>query len=330
MVRFMTYGIGQTSLVKSTRIAKEIGLKELYLKLEGENPTGTHKDRLAIQHVDDAIIRGYDTISVGSCGNYGVAMSFVACKSNLACRVYLPRKYSGEMIETIKGYGAQAILVEGSYEDAVIESRRQAENNGWYDANPGTKNTPTALVAYVDISEEILEDLGETPSTVSIPMGNGTTLAGVHLGFRLLWHKKRATSIPRMIGVSSQGNNSITHSFSNGLHDMEDLEPGDLNETEVNEPLLNWHAYDGQEALNAIYDTHGMAVGLTDREMLHYNELLKEEGISSLPASASALGGLKRFIVENGIEGKHVVLLTSGVKNVRNNGKDTGTGFCRR
>ena len=100
----MTYGIGNTTLVEAKSLGDHFGIDKLYLKLEGENPTGTHKDRLAIQHVDDAIIRGYETITVGSCGNYGVAMSFVANKSKLDCKVFVPKKYSGEELERIKAH----------------------------------------------------------------------------------------------------------------------------------------------------------------------------------------------------------------------------------
>ncbi len=313
----MTYGIGNTSLVRAEVLEELLSIDELYLKLEGENPTGTHKDRLAIQHVDDAIIRGFDTITVGSCGNYGVAMSFVACKSNLDCVVFMPKNYSGSCTTQLNEYGAEIRRVEGGYEEAVMASRDYAKEEGWYDANPGNKNTPTSMVAYVDISDEIQEQLKETPASVSVPVGNGTTLAGIHLGFRLLWHKHRAKTIPRMIGASSKGNNAVIESFSIGLQEMVDLSPEDIDETVVNEPLLNWHSYDGQEALNAIYDTDGLAVGLTDEELLHYQRLLKKEKVDALPASAAALGGLKRFLEENRLKGKHVVVLTSGVKNVR-------------
>ncbi len=314
----MTYGIGKTSLIPAHTLGRKIGAEELYLKLEGENPTGTHKDRLAIQHVDDAIIRNYDTITVGSCGNYAVAISFVACKSSLRCVVFIPKNYSGSCRSYLKEYGAEIHTVDGGYEEAVIASRKRAKEEGWYDANPGNKNTPTSMVAYVDISDEIQVQLGETPASISVPVGNGTTIAGIHLGYRLLWHKHRAKDIPRMIGASSKGNNAVIESFLKGLQEMEDLSPEDIRETEVNEPLLNWHAYDGQEALNAIYDTSGIALGLTDEDLLYYQKLLKEEDIDALPASAAALGGLKRFLEDNELEGKHVVVLTSGVKNVRN------------
>ncbi len=316
----MTYGIGDTSLVRAPKLEEMLGTEGIYMKLEGENPTGTHKDRLAIQHVDDAIIRGYETITVGSCGNYGVAMSFVACKSGLNCKVFIPKKYSGEMIDTIRGYGAEIILVEGSYEDSVIESRKNAEKEDWYDANPGNKNTPTSLVAYVDIADEIQNELDTPPETVSIPVGNGTTLAGIHLGYRLLWRKQRSEAIPHMLGVSSSGNNAIIETILQGKKEIIELPPDEIVETEVNEPLLNWRAYDGQEAVNAIYDTDGIALGLKDEDLLYYRNIFEEkEQVRLLPVSAAPLGVLEQYLKErNDDGGPHVVILTSGVKNVRN------------
>ncbi len=312
----MTYGIGKTSLTRSDKLEIKLGIDELYLKLEGENPTGTHKDRLAIQHVDDAIIRNYETITVGSCGNYGVAMSFVASKSKLGCKIFVPKKYSGDNIEKMKSYGSEVFKVEGGYEEAVDESRKMAEKNGWYDANPGNKNTPISMVAYVDIAEEIQEDLGETPKTISVPVGNGTTLAGIHLGFRLLWRKNRSEDIPIMLAGSSQGNNAIIETIAKESKNVLELNPDDIIETKVNEPLLNWRSLDGQEAVNAIYDTGGIGVGLKDDEMTYYQKLLEDDGIKCLPASAAALGALEDYLKNNEMDGKHVVVLTSGVKYV--------------
>ncbi len=313
----MTYGIGNTSLVRAKKLEKFFDIDTIYLKLEGENPTGTHKDRLAIQHVDDAIIRNFETITIGSCGNYGVAMSFVANKSKLDCKVFVPRKYTGDKIEQIKGYGAEVFRVKGGYEEAVEVSRKKASKNGWYNANPGGKNTPISLIAYVDISEEIQDELKKPPESISVAVGNGTTLAGIHLGFRLLWRKNRAEHIPKMLGASSLGNNAIIETLQRNKKEMVELAPGDINETEVNEPLLNWRSLDGQEAVNAIYDTRGMAIGFTDEELLRYQNIIKEkEKIECLPASACALGVLERFTKQKKDKsGTHVIVLTSGVKN---------------
>lgn len=312
----MSYGIGDTPLIRSEYLEEELGVSEIYLKLEGQNPTGTHKDRLAIQHVDDAIIKNYDTITVGSCGNYGLSMSFVACKSKMDCKIFVPRKYSDKMIERMEHYGAEVIRVEGGYEESVEQSRNTADENGWYDANPGKENTPISLVAYVDIAEEIQEELGETPSTVSVPVGNGTTLAGIHLGFRLLWRKNRSKYVPKMLASSSLRNNAILKTYKEGSEEILVMDPDEIRPTEVNEPLLNWNALNGQEAINAIRETEGTAVGLTDEEMLTYQDILEQDGVRCLPVSASALGALDKYDDNDKNEGKNVIVITSGVRNV--------------
>ncbi|MFO7991159.1 MAG: pyridoxal-phosphate dependent enzyme [Thermoplasmata archaeon] len=312
----MSYGIGNTPLIRARNLEKKFGAEKIYLKLEGYNPTGTHKDRLAIQHVDDAIIRGYDCITVGSCGNYGLALSYVACKSDLRCRIFLPEKYSGKLVESIKKNGADVEFVEGGYEDSVRMSRTWAEKDGCYDANPGKKNTPTSLVAYVDIAEEIQEQLDQTPTTISVPVGNGTTLAGIHLGYRLLWRKKRSEDIPKMLGASSRGNNAVIETIERGGVDIIELDPDQIQETDVNEALLNWKAYDGQEAVNAIIDTDGIGVGLTDDELLRYRDILKGECLRDvLPVSAAPLGALKKYLEDGSSSGLHVLIITSGEKS---------------
>ncbi len=312
----MTYGIGNTPLIRAKNLEEEWGVEDLYLKLEGHNPTGTHKDRLAIQQADDAIIRGFNTVTVGSCGNYGVAMSFIAKKTGLDCKIFTPEKYSSDNIERMKEYGAEVFKVEGGYEESVEESRSIAEKNGWYDANPGKKNTPISLIAYTEISKEIQEELDGSPKTVSVAVGNGTTIAGIHLGFRLLWRKKRAEDIPKMIAASSVGNNAIVETIRRGSEEILELEPDSLEETEVNEPLLNWKAMDGQEAINAVYDTGGSAFGLTDDEILRYKKMLEKEEVDSIPCSASALGATHKYLQENKKDGDHVIVITSGVKDV--------------
>jgi len=312
----MSYGIGDTPLVRSEYLEKRLCVDEIYLKLEGQNPTGTHKDRLAIQHVDDAIIKNYETITVGSCGNYGVSMSFVACRSALDCKIFVPRKYSDKMIERMEHYGAEVIRVEGGYEESVRQSRKMADEKGWYDANPGKENTPISLVAYVDIAEEIQEELDETPSTISVPVGNGTTLAGIHLGFRLLWRKNRSKYVPKMLASTSLGNNAILKTYKEGSEEILVMDPDEIRPTDVNEPLLNWNALNGQEAINAIRETEGTAEGLTDEEMLEYQSMLQDDGINCLPVSASALGALDRYEEKDQLQGKNVIVITSGVRNV--------------
>jgi threonine synthase len=167
--------VGDTALTRARNLERESRIRHLYLKFEGGNPTGTQKDRIAFAQSMDAMRRGFDALTVATCGNYGAA--------------------------------------------------------------------------------------------VAVPVSNGTTLAG-----------------------SSRGQNPIVRAFRKGLSRCEDLKPEEIRETQVNEPLVNWHSTDGDIALDAIHRTSGWADDVTDKEMLSTSKTLKDaEGLSVLPASTAGL-----------------------------------------
>ena len=85
--------VGDTSLVRARNIEREVGLRQIYLKFEGGNPTGTQKDRIAFAQAMDALRRGFDTITVATCGNYGVAMALAAKFAGLRSLIFIPEKY---------------------------------------------------------------------------------------------------------------------------------------------------------------------------------------------------------------------------------------------
>ena len=84
--------VGDTTLVRARNIERDVGLRQIYLKFEGGNPTGTQKDRIAFAQAMDALRRGYDTITVATCGNYGVAIALAASFAGLRSRIYIPEK----------------------------------------------------------------------------------------------------------------------------------------------------------------------------------------------------------------------------------------------
>jgi len=85
--------VGDTSLVSARNIEREVGLRQIYLKFEGGNPTGTQKDRIAFAQAMDALRRGFDTITVATCGNYGVAVALAAKFAGLHSRIVIPENY---------------------------------------------------------------------------------------------------------------------------------------------------------------------------------------------------------------------------------------------
>lgn len=285
--------VGDTTFARARNLEREFGLRQLYLKFEGSNPSGTQKDRIAFAQVHDALRRGFDTINLATCGNYGMAMSFAASLAGLRCVIYIPETYRTRRLDEIRRFNSEVIFVAGDYETAVQRSSSDAATSEHYDANPGGSNTDLQLKAYGEIAYEIYDELRDAPAAIAVPVSNGTTLAGIYRGFLSLYRRGKTSRMPRMIAGSSHAKNPIVHAFRKGLARCEDLNPGSIHETSINEPLINWHSIDGNLALDAIRTSLGWAVNVSDKQMLRYSRLLKEnEGMHVLPASTVGLPAL--------------------------------------
>lgn len=282
--------VGDTALTRLRNLERDNGLRQLFIKFEGDNPTGTQKDRIAFAQVYDAIRRGYTTVALATCGNYGVAMSFACALAGLECRVYIPASYHTERIEEMENYKAQIIRRPGTYEEVVLASSQEAREKDFYDANPGGRNTPLQLRAYSEIAFEIYDQLRDAPKYIACPVSNGTLLAGVFRGFVNLYKRGKTSRIPHFIAGSSSNKNPIVSSFNKGLRHCEDLDPSKIRETEINEPLINWHSFDGDEALYALRESGGFALPISDAKMKSMaSQLLKNDGIKVLPAATAGL-----------------------------------------
>lgn len=304
--------VGDSIFTRARNLERLFGVRQLWLKFEGDNPSGTQKDRIAFAQTMDALRRGFSTITVATCGNYGVAMALATRIAGVRCQVVIPERYHTRRITEMVELGAQIIRAPGTYEDAVAESSRLAVVNEWYDANPGGENELVQLRAYGEIAFEVYDQLRDAPAMVACPMSNGTTLAGVHRGFASLYRRGKTSKLPRMVGGSAWRKNPITVAFQRGLGKCPDLVPDSIRETVTNEPLVNWHSIDGDAALHAIRSTAGHAADATDKKMQLMARLLREhQALHVLPASTAGLIALLDLHERSPLPpDRYVVLLT--------------------
>ncbi len=289
----MNLEVGDTSLTRAKAIEREFGIRQVFLKYEGDNPTGTQKDRIAFAQVYDALRRQYTTISLATCGNYGVAVALATSLADIECIIYIPQSYHTERIEEMQQLGAVIKRLPGTYEEVVRKSSKLAERNEWYDANPGASNRALQITAYSQVAVEIYEVLNDAPKYCAVPVSNGTLLASIHRGFVSLYKRGKTSRIPKMIGASSTRKNPIIDSFIQGLDFCKDLDPDKVKETKYNEPLINWHSFDGEEALHALRNSDGRAFNISDQRMRDMSAFLnKKESFKILPASTVGLIGL--------------------------------------
>lgn len=308
----MSLEIGDTSLKRARNLEREKDIRQLFIKYEGENPSGTQKDRIAFAQVHDAFRRKYNIISLATCGNYGVAVAYAAYLAGMKCKIFIPESYHTDRIKEMEKFNAEIIRLPGTYEDTVIESSNYALKNEWYDANPGGVNTSLQITAYAEIANEIYDQLRDAPKYIATPVSNGTLLAGVYRGFVNLYKRGKTSRIPIFIAGSAAFKNPIIASFKAGFDTCKDIDPKLIKETAINEPLINWHSFDGDEALYAIRQSDGEAHHISDKKMKDMSTFLhKKEGYRILPASTSGLVALLQMHEKNEmINDRYVVILT--------------------
>lgn len=280
--------IGDTTLARARNVERIVGFRQIYLKFEGGNPSGTQKDRIAFAQVLDALRRGFDTITLATCGNYGSAMALAASLAGMRCLIHIPGDYHTRRVREMEELGAEIVRVGGDYEDAVDSSREYAQAQELYDANPGGANTALQMTSYGSIAYELYDELRDAPAVVAVPVSNGTTLAGIFKGFLSLYRRGKTSKMPRIVAGSAYRKNPIVQAFVKNADTCEDLSRSRIHETKVNEPLINRHSIDGDHALLAIRETGGWAGDASDKEMLSFSRLIREqEGLHVLPASTA-------------------------------------------
>ena len=259
--------------------------------------------------------RGFDAITVATCGNYGAAIAIAASLAGLRCLIYIPETFHTRRIKEMTDFNAEIIRVPGDYENAVNLSRKKAESDEIYDANPGGANTMLQLKAYGEIANEIYDELRDAPAVIAVPVSNGTTLAGIYKGFLSLYRRGKTSKMPRIVAGSSHGKNPIVHAFLKKTPHCEDLKPEKIRETLVNEPLINWHSIDGDHALEAIRVTNGWTENASDKSMLFYSKMIRErEGFNVLPASTAGLVALLEQHKKNSLSNDRYVVIFTGRK----------------
>jgi len=304
--------VGDTTLMRARNIEREVGIHQIFLKFEGSNPSGTQKDRIAFGQSMDALRRGFDAITVATCGNYGAAVALAASLAGLKCIIYIPENYHTSRVKEMTDMGAEIRRVPGDYERAVEISCELAEKENIYDANPGGVNTPLQLKKYGQIAYEIFDELKDAPRVVAAPVSNGTTLAGIYKGFLSLYRRGKTSHMPQVAAGSSYRKNPIVYAYMNHLPTCADLESAKIRETKINEPLINWHSLDGDYVLEGIRATNGWAEYASDKKMLSFAKLIRErEGLNVVPASTAGLIALvEKHKKEPLPNDRYVVILT--------------------
>lgn len=289
----ISLGEGFTPLLDAPRLADALGLERVWLKDEGQNPTGSFKARGLSAAVSRAKEVGMAAIALPSAGNAGSAAAAYAAAAGLEAHVAVPKDTPRPIIAEIRALGADLLLVDGLITDAGALIAESAEANGWFDVS--TMKEPYRLEGKKTMAYELVEQLGRVPDVIIYPTGGGTGLVGMWKAFdeleELGWI---GSERPRMISVQAAGCAPIVRAWERGAETAEPWPNAETRASGLRVPT----AIGDVLVLDAVRSSGGAAVAVTDREMLDAVGLIgRTTGVFAAPeggATAAAIVHLLR------------------------------------
>ncbi|HET9440404.1 MAG TPA: threonine synthase [Longimicrobiales bacterium] len=301
----LTLHEGDTPLLRADRLARWLGVQELYLKFDGLNPSGSFKDRGMVLAVAKAIEAGAHTIICASTGNTSASAAAYAARAGIKCVVLLPagKVALGKVAQAV-AYGARIVVVQSNFDGALAIARELSDR---YDAALVNSVNPFRIEGQTTSAFEICDVLSDAPDLLALPVGNGGNITAYGLGFRRYHEAGRSTRMPRLLGAQASG----AAPFVRGR-------PIDEPETVATAIRIGRPAT-WEPARAAVQESKGQFCAVSDEQILRaYSEIARSEGFFCEPASAASVAGLKAA-VEAGVvaaDGRCVCVLTgNGLKD---------------
>ena len=296
----ISMGEGNTPLVRSARLGKSLGCDRLYFKLEGCNPTGSFKDRGMVVAVAKAMEEGAKAIICASTGNTSASAAAYGARYDLSTVVLIPKGEvaSGKLAQAV-AYGAKVMVVDAGFDDALALVRRFTESSPVVLVN---SVNPYRLEGQKTAAFEIVDELGDAPDYLFIPVGNAGNITAYWRGFFQYHDLGKAEGTPRMMGFQAAGAAPIVHGAPVA------------NPTTVASAIRIGNPASWQTAETARDESGGVIDLVTDDEIMEaYQLLATQEGVFCEPASAASYAGLVKMYRQGlNLEGRTAVCVITG------------------
>ena len=319
--------VGWTPVFHLDRIGKDLGFENLYIKDESRNPTASFKDRasaLVVARAGELKDKNGNppVVVTASTGNAGAALAGMAAAAGLRAVIFAPKSAPSAKVAQLLVFGAQVLLVDGTYDQAFDLSIQAASEFGWYCRNTGYN--PFTLEGKKTAAFEIWEwSLGLEESgtgsdhglTILVSVGDGNIISGLHKGFKDLQAIGWLEHMPRIIGVQAQGSAAIANTFKAGSENIQPVKANTLADSiSVDLPR------DGVRAVRAARETGGTFLTVSDDEILASIPILGKAGIFAEPAGATAFAGLLSASRQQMLDVDETILVFntgSGLKDIK-------------
>jgi len=300
---------GGTPLYRCKRLGEKIGVKDLYVKHEGLNPTGSFKDRGMTVGVTKSLELGMRTVACASTGNTSASLAIYGAKAGIPVVVLLPggKVALGKVAQALM-HGAKVIEIKGNFDDALEIIRRLCDEEKFYLLN---SINPYRLEGQKTIGYEVADELGwNAPDRIILPVGNAGNISAIYKGFRELKELDWIDEIPKMTGIQADGSAPIVRAFRERKRDI----VPEKNPETIATAIRIGAPVNAVKALAAIYESGGIAETVTDDEIIRsQKDLARLEGIGVEPASATSLAGLKKLVEKGEIDrDERIVCITTG------------------
>ena len=276
---------GSTPLLPARRLAEWVGVRELYLKYEGANPTGSFKDRGMVVAVARALEGGARAVLCASTGNTAASAAAYAAHAGLDAVVLLPagKVAAGKLAQAIV-YGARVVTVRGNFDAALRVAREAAAA---HDIALVNSVNPHRIEGQTTAAYEVCDALGGAPDLMALPVGNGGNITAYWLGFRRALEHGRSAAWPRLLGAQAAGAAPLVLG-----HPVAEPET-------VATAIRIGHPATWEPALAAARESGGAIRSVTDAQILEaYHAIARLEGVFCEPASAAGVAALRAAVHE--------------------------------
>lgn len=293
MERAVSHPEGNTPLLHSSRVASWAGVRQLRLKHEGHNPTGSFKDRGMTVAITQALRVGARAVGCASTGNTSASLAAYAALGGLRALVLVPEGQIalGKLAQTL-AYGARTLAVRGSF-DACLQLVRDAQRAlGVYLVN---SVNPWRIEGQKTIVAELLEQLDwDAPDWIAVPAGNLGNTAAFGKALRELYELRLIARVPRLAAIQAAGAAPFAASFAGDFKERVKVEPQTVaSAIRIGDPA----SFD--RAVSAIRSTNGVVVAVPDEALLEAKAIIDNSGIGCEPASAASVAGVRELVRQN-------------------------------
>jgi threonine synthase len=307
--------VGWTPIYKAKRLEEKLNIKNIYIKDDGRNPTASFKDRATAVGIAKAKELNKEVLCAASTGNAASSLSGFAACAGIKNYIFVPSTAPEAKIAQLLIYGSNVILVDGNYDEAFDFCLEAVNKFGWY--NRSCAINPYLVEGKKTAAFEICEQLEfNVPDKVIMSVGDGCSISAVWKGFKEFYELGIIDKLPVMVSVQAEGANPVNRSYRRGTRDFDYVQPKTIADSiSVGIPR------NGYKALNALYESHGVAVDVNDEEILNAMRVLaRHTGVFGEPAGVTGFAGILKMVSEGMIESNESIALIvsgNGLKDVK-------------